>query len=241
MDMLFLECNDEIFKLEILFDKEKLKTVRDEIYFNCSKVTSVKKEKKFTNSWNLNRGFRSKNYQNYKCHIITSPEIDEDLVHRRVLQAGEALISYDYYEYPEIVDKLDETIKCQKQEFITKWSNLLLYLSNLEEKNQTILENQIKIKNLEDLYNTKNLYKELEEYFKVLPYLNIIENMIDFNIIESYSKQDLENFQNFFDQALNIDIKNINDLPSNIINTLKEKLEQITKQNNNIKDKILVK
>ena len=241
MNTLFLEYNDEIIKIEILFDKENLKNIRDDIFYNCSKVEEKKNiQEYFTNFYDINREKQKKNYVNYTYNIIKHPEDNGDLVHASITP-GIISISYDYYDYPEVIDKLDEIINCNDNSLINKWSNLLQYLADIEKKTQVFLEDKFVINNLDDLRRANTLYQELEEYLKILEYLNDIENMLDFNIIGSYSKEDLKQFESFFNLKLQTNIIKKDNFPINLIHKLEKKPKVLTKINqNNWQKKVFV-
>lgn len=92
--MIYKEENDYIRRYNMMIDFEKLKKVRDEMFYNLSDVRNVKVTKSLS--------CMCASYKFWKrVDNLNSKKLDGDVYE----------LSYKYYDYPYIVDLIDDLIK----------------------------------------------------------------------------------------------------------------------------------
>ena len=102
----FLRIGDDIFKLEINVDNEALLDLKNEIILNCSKIENIRNKPR--------TGYSLPHYRNDEHYRNVSINITQREYHDTGYGDDDkpeiSTVSYDYYDYPAIVNKISEIL-----------------------------------------------------------------------------------------------------------------------------------
>lgn len=188
--MIYLQDGKNIYKYDIVFDKEKIEKLRIEIINNCSEI--VHKEIIDSIGPDDRDILKIRNLVNHGF-VGIHEYFEEDVTLYKY--------TYDEYQYPYIISLIDkllsgkyyyEMFKNSNEEFITISEKINDLSKNIMNKN--------KINDLDYLEKLKELI-ELQKYNKnqisAKKYYEIIDNEISFNLIDSVSLDEITKVMQF--------------------------------------------
>ena len=214
---------DKLFKYNVLFNKDKIEELKDEIIDNCSFIKHVELDSDYGPSVDFNL------IRNYRCYdtgkdmeyfeeVRSIYHYSYDLLEpTRLVYLINALLNGNPEAIDEIMNyhiyktsKIDRDIKAKKKEFDNLASN------NIKKKKEVLkeLEGLIKLKDL-----NKNQVSE-EEYYKQLL------NLIKFDLVDIVNLGDVHRMERFFNTEFVRINYNKNKTKSHVKSLIKRKDER---------------
>lgn len=162
--MIFVENDNKILKYNIIVDIDELAKIRNEIFYELSKKSNM-----YVEDYLENKDFFLSAY-NFKKHIR---DFKVESVHK-INNKNLYKISYIYYDYPKVVDMIDDLIYCYgKFNNCEELACSLINYNNLDNKYLDKIKSCIS-------FNLIN-YIDKEKYDEVINFLEekkyIIKNM----------------------------------------------------------------
>lgn len=102
--IVYLKYNESVLKLLVTYDTSVLEEIKKEIIRDCSIIRKVKDKREI--SFELGDYKGNPHYQNVQRYVVKYPHIDSSY-DTDDSTPGEQIVSYDYYEYPNIVSDIN--------------------------------------------------------------------------------------------------------------------------------------
>jgi len=247
---IFMNIKNQIWKLNITIDTKKLFELVENIITNCSYIEVVVNEKEV--SYYFKDLYNDPHYRDVKERIIKYPYHDAGYGYDD--HPGERIVSYKYYNYPEIVNKLIEILNGNVESittlFFKKNNNNELNLEKEVEGLAKILSSDIKdndkIKYLQELeIKLEKNSKTQKTLKKVSVYYDEIMSCFDITEVQTTTQEEIKAFFDYFsflqydENLFRKKIIQIESLDSYIKSWLIQKIEQSGNKEYTLKTTIL--